>query len=105
VTVIAQDNHGPLLPGATEPSQRTQELIDDEVRRIVEELYEEVVALLEENRDRLDHLAEALLENETLDEIDAYNAAGLPQPRSTREPPTIASRPSAKRTHALPPPS
>ena len=105
VTVIAQDSQGPLFPGAAEPSERTQELIDDEVRRIVEELYDEVVAILQENRDRLDRLADALLEHETLDEIDAYSAAGLPQPRSTREPPTIASRPSSKRTHALPPPS
>jgi cell division protease FtsH len=105
VTVIAQDSQGPLLPGAAEPSERTQELIDDEVRRIVDELYDEVMTILGENRTRLDRLADALLEHETLDEIDAYSAAGLPQPRSTREPPTIASRPSSKRTHALPPPS
>jgi cell division protease FtsH len=105
VTVLAQDSQGPFLPGAAEPSERTQELIDDEVRRIVDELYDEVVTILDENRNRLDRLAEALLEHETLDEIDAYSAAGLPQPRSTREPPTIASRPSSKRTQALPPPS
>jgi cell division protease FtsH len=105
VTVIAQDSQGPLLPGAAEPSERTQELIDDEVRRIVDELYDEVMTILGENRTRLDRLADALLEHETLDEIDAYSAAGLPQPRSTREPPTIASPPSSKRTHALPPPS
>jgi cell division protease FtsH len=95
VTVLAQDSQGPLLPGAAEPSQQTQELIDDEVRRIVDELYDEVMTILGENRTRLDRLADALLEHETLDEIDAYSAAGLPQPRSTREPPTIASRPSS----------
>ena len=33
--------------------------------------------LLQENRDRLDHLAGALLEHETLDEYDAYAAAGV----------------------------
>ena len=33
--------------------------------------------LLADNRDKLDSLAEALLERETLDEADAYAAAGL----------------------------
>jgi cell division protease FtsH len=32
---------------------------------------------LQQNRDRLDHLAQALLEHETLDEDDAYAAAGV----------------------------
>ena len=52
-----------------------------EVRRIVEEAYDEVVALLPENRDKLDSLAHALLEHETLDEDDAYVAAGVVRPR------------------------
>src|SRR5207253_628457 len=38
---------------------------------------DEVVALLGENRDKLDSLAEALLEHETLDQPDAYAAAGI----------------------------
>ena len=67
---------GPLLPGAAEMSARTQEVIDEEVRRIVEEAYKEVVALLTENRSQLDSLA-AALEHETLDEDDAYAAAGV----------------------------
>ena len=52
-------------------------LVDDEVRRIVEAAHEEVIALLQENRDKLDALANALLEHETLDEDDAYAAAGV----------------------------
>jgi cell division protease FtsH len=36
-----------------------------------------VERLLGDNRDRLDSLAEALLEHETLDEPDAYAAAGI----------------------------
>src|SRR5205814_1352776 len=32
---------------------------------------------LRENRDKLDALAEALLEHETLDQLDAYAAAGI----------------------------
>jgi len=51
--------------------------LDDEVRRIVEESHKEVTALLKANRSRLDSLASALLEHETLDEDDAYAAAGI----------------------------
>jgi cell division protease FtsH len=36
-----------------------------------------VIDLLQENRDKLDSLANALLEHETLDEEDAYEAAGV----------------------------
>ena len=68
---------GPLLPGVAEVSPDTQKLVDDEVRRIVDESHREVVALLQENRSRLDSLVQALLEHETLDEDDAYAAAGV----------------------------
>jgi cell division protease FtsH len=66
-----------LLPGAESVSEATQELIDAEVRRIVDEEQEATEQLLSENRERLDSLAEALLERETLDEADAYAAAGI----------------------------
>src|SRR6184192_1705014 len=75
VAVTPVDGRGPFLPGVAEVSQHTQELIDDEVRRIVEAAHAEVVTLLQENRDKLDSLAQALLEHETLDEDEAYAAA------------------------------
>jgi cell division protease FtsH len=77
IAVIPRDGSGPLLPGVAEVSPATQKLVDDEVRRVVDEAHREVVALLQENRDKLDSLAEALLEHETLDEEDAYAAAGV----------------------------
>jgi cell division protease FtsH len=61
-------------------SPRTLELVDEEVRRKVEAAYDEVVGLLAAERSRLDALAEALLERETLDQIDAYRIAGLTGP-------------------------
>ena len=79
VTVIPRDGMGPFLPGASEVSQHTQQLVDEEVRRIVEESHREVVALLRQDRSKLDSLASALLEHETLDEEDAYAAAGVPR--------------------------
>ena len=47
------------------------------MRRIVEDAHKEVLALLTEKRTQLDGLAHALLEHETLDEDDAYAAAGV----------------------------
>jgi cell division protease FtsH len=77
VAVLPRDGSGPLLPGAAEVSPQTQLLVDEEVRRIVETGHQDVVALLKENRSKLDSLAAALLEHETLDEADAYAAAGV----------------------------
>src|SRR6266511_1243224 len=77
VAVIPSDGQGPLFPGAPEVSQQTQQLLDDEVRRIVRESHDDVLALLHEHRAKLDALAQALLEQETLDQEEAYAVAGL----------------------------
>jgi cell division protease FtsH len=82
IAVLPQDGRGPLLPGADEPSERTQQIVDDEVRRIVDELYEETIALLTREREKLDALASALLQHETLDEDEAYAAAGVERHRA-----------------------
>jgi cell division protease FtsH len=79
VAVLPSDPNGPLLPGASETSETTQELVDHEVRRIVDEAHHDVTLLLNEHRASLDSLAAALLEHETLDEADAYEAAGIPR--------------------------
>jgi cell division protease FtsH len=77
LTVAPQDGQSSLLPGAEPVSEATQELIDAEVRRIVDEEQDATERLVASNRERLDSLAEALLERETLDEADAYAAAGI----------------------------
>ena len=81
LAVAPSEGQGLLLPGAEPVSEATKELIDAEVRRIVDEELENVRSVLGENRERLDALAEALLERETLDELDAYAAAGIPRQR------------------------
>jgi cell division protease FtsH len=77
LTVAPQDGRSVLLPGAEPVSEATQELVDAEVRRIVDEEHDTTTKLVDANRDKLDSLAEALLERETLDEIDAYAVAGI----------------------------
>jgi cell division protease FtsH len=69
--------------GQVQVSDDTRELVDREVRRIVEGCYERARRMLADNRDRLESLTRALLEKETLDEDDAYRAAGFePDPAS-----------------------
>jgi cell division protease FtsH len=78
VAVLPSDGQGPLLPGVSETSEETQRLIDEEVRRMVEEAHAEVTQLLSEHRDQLESLTNALLEAETLDAPEAYAAADVP---------------------------
>jgi cell division protease FtsH len=79
VAVLPSDGANPWGELA---SPRTLELLDEEVRRTVETAYDEVVALLNAERSRLDALAEALLERETLDQIDAYRIADVTEPEA-----------------------
>jgi cell division protease FtsH len=62
--------------GQASVSDGTRELVDREVRRIVEGCYERSRRMLVANRERLESLTRALLEKETLDQDDAYRAAG-----------------------------
>jgi len=76
-----------LFPGTNgAPSEATRELVDEEVRRIVDECYEAALNELRDHLDQLEALTRALLERETLDEEDAYRAAGF-----DRKPPAADS--------------
>jgi cell division protease FtsH len=83
IAVLPSEAMGMLLPGAKETSEATAELIDAEVRRIVDEGHRQVTELLSAHREQLESLTRALLEAETLDTLDAYAAAGLPAPVET----------------------
>lgn len=74
LTAIPSDAQSPYGLAA---APATLDAVDHEMRRIVEECYVEACRLLRENRDKLDALAEALVANETLDEVAAYAAAGI----------------------------
>jgi len=78
IAVEPQNPNGMLLPGASGVSEATQELIDKEVRRIVDEAHHDVTLLLTEHRDKLESLTRELLARETLDEDESYAAAQVP---------------------------
>jgi cell division protease FtsH len=83
VAVLGEEGQGMLLPGVSETSQETQRIVDEEVRALVERFHQEVTQLLEEHREQLESLAQALLAAETLDGPDAYAAGGVAIPRET----------------------
>lgn len=62
-------------------SGETAKLIDQEVRRIIDDCYGTAKRLLEENRDKLDMMADALMKYETIDadQIDDIMAGRIPR--------------------------
>jgi cell division protease FtsH len=53
-----------------EISERTAQMVDDEVKRLVDEAYARATEILSQNRELLDRIADALLERETIDRED-----------------------------------
>ncbi|MHB1071092.1 MAG: ATP-dependent zinc metalloprotease FtsH, partial [Gemmatimonadaceae bacterium] len=73
--ILVGDNEQELFLGAQlmnrrEVSERTAQLVDEEVSRVVHESYEKARVVLTENRALLDTLAMALLDRETLTRED-----------------------------------
>jgi cell division protease FtsH len=93
VAVLPGPNDDPMLfPGVDTVAPRTRELVDAEVRRIVEECYADAIRLLRDNRDKLDSLAISLIQRETLDELDIYRIVGIERPvMASREPPDFGA--------------
>jgi cell division protease FtsH len=90
IAVADGRSDGLLLPGQSPTSPETQRLVDEEVRRIVEEAEHDTIALIERERPRLEALTRALLTKETLDQAEAYEIAGVPLPDSAAEAPAPA---------------
>ena len=97
-----------------EISNKTAELVDQELKRILSEAFEKARTILTEHRDQLDRLAMALVERETLDrnEVDLV-VAGHTLPPVLRPPapgspsPVTPSRPAplpARGVLGAPPP-
>ena len=59
-------------------SERTAELIDDEVRRIVDETYDRVKNILTGRRDELIRITHELIRKETLDRAELERLLGTP---------------------------
>jgi cell division protease FtsH len=73
-------------------SEETAAVIDEEVHRMVDDAYEQTKKLLQDNRDKLDALAEELMKNEVVDRTRLLEIAGRAAVPAEVEPPsTIAA--------------
>jgi cell division protease FtsH len=81
-----------------EISERTAQMVDDEVKRLIDEAYARATEILTANRELLDRIAAALLERETIDRDDLDRLVkDLPlPPRNPPDSPAATPSPSAK---------
>jgi cell division protease FtsH len=83
-----------------EISERTAQMVDDEVKRLIDEAYARASTILGANRDLLDRIAQALLERETIDREDldrlAKNQPLPPRTLPPAEPSAAPAAPAAK---------
>ena len=84
VSVLPRPGHADIPGRQGSASEGTRQLVDAEVRRLIDECYSVALGKLHDNRDRLERLAQALLEHETLDGDEAYLAAGFLAPDGDR---------------------
>jgi cell division protease FtsH len=82
-------------------SDDTAGKIDEEIKRIVDDCYNQAVVTLRTHLKQLDALAEALLEHESLDELEILRVVGLSPdsiPEAAMEPPVSEPAPIAGAT-------
>lgn len=75
VTEFGMSKLGPIIyndPYGVKYSDDTKRRIDEEVQQIIQECYKNAQELLEQHRDKLEKLAEKLLESETLSAQEIY---------------------------------
>jgi cell division protease FtsH len=96
--MVYGENEGEIFLGRSitthkNVSETTLQKVDAEIRRIVDEQYSLARRMLEENRDKVEAMAKALLEFETID-ADQINdiMAGLP-PRPPKPPAQAPQQP------------
>ncbi len=77
-----------------EVSERTAEMVDDEVKRLLDEAYAKAAVLLTDHKDLLERIAQALLDRETIDREDLkLLVKNMPLP--PREAPPLPPAPAA----------
>jgi cell division protease FtsH len=91
-------------------SEATQQKVDAEIRRILDEQYSVARKLIEKNRRKVEAMAKALLEYETIDadqinDIMAGKKARPPKPKQTPNPPKIDKGSSGTKVTVVPQPS
>jgi cell division protease FtsH len=87
-----------------EISERTAQMVDTEVKRLIDEAYARAMQIISENRELLDRIAVALLDRETIDREDLDRLVrNLPlPPRNLPPDPAAAANPPAAKPGVTP---
>ncbi len=87
-----------------EISERTAQMVDAEVKRLIDEAYARAMQIISENRELLDRIAVALLDRETIDREDLDRLVkNLPlPPRNLSPDPAAAANPPAAKPGVTP---
>jgi cell division protease FtsH len=105
LTFGKQEEHpflGRELGSSRDHSEQTAEIIDQEVRRLVDDAHKRALELLRENMEKLTALAEALLVEETLDS-EAVEAIVEGRPRTPKPKPAAPAEQAAPKEPPAPP--
>ena len=94
--MVYAENEGEVFLGRSitrtvNMSEETQRTVDGEIRRIIDEQYRLARRLLEENRDKVEAMAKALLEWETIDADQILDIIEGRPPRPPKTPTTSAT--------------
>jgi cell division protease FtsH len=96
--MVYAENEGEIFLGrsitkTTHMSEETMRKVDSEIRRIIDEQYAAARKILEDNREKVEVMAQALLEWETIDadQIDDIMAGRPPRPPKERSSNTSSS--------------
>jgi cell division protease FtsH len=97
-TMVYGENEGEVLLGRSvtthkSVSEATMQKVDAEIRRIIDQQYRVARKILEENREKVEVMAKALLEYETL---DADQIGDIMSGKPPRPPKPTGSQPAAK---------
>jgi cell division protease FtsH len=110
--MVYAENEGEVFLGrsvtkTTHISEKTMQEIDAEIRRILEEQYARARKLIEDNRDKMEAMAQALLKWETIDaeQIDDIMAGKEPrEPKPSNGAAPVAEKPAEAPEAAAPAP-
>ena len=107
--MVYADNEGEVFLGrsvtkTTHMSEATMQKVDSEIRKIIDEQYTRARTILEENRPKVESMAKALLEWETIDsdQINDIIDGRPPRPPKIPDAPTDVTPPSAGPTADAP---
>ncbi|MCL1623059.1 ATP-dependent zinc metalloprotease FtsH [Moraxella sp. Tifton1] len=86
IMVYEPEEHGGYIGGSTRTiSEATQQKVDDEIRRILEEQYEVAYRLIDDNHDKMHAMVDALMKWETIDREQFLQIMSGEMPREPKE--------------------